>query len=166
MNQARTQGKQVTMNGSEYIEFLRSKVGKSVLLIPSIAAVILDQHGRLLLQEKHDESWSLPTGMIEPGESPREAIVREVKEETGLVVAPGCILGVFGGSTFRYSYSNGDSVEYTVILMRCSVFADSGVAIDEETKSIKYFDKHSMPELALPYPKDVLFGELAEPFIL
>ena len=154
------------MSRSEYIKNLRSKVGKSVLLIPGIAAVILDHDGRILLQEKHDEAWSLPAGMIEPGESPREAIVREVREETGLVVTPGRILGVFGGHTFRYSYPNGDSVEYTVILMRCSVLTDSGVISDNETKSMKYFDKHSMPELALPYPKDVLFDELAEPYIL
>ena len=154
------------MSGSEYIKNLRSKVGKSVLLIPGIAAVILDQDGRILLQEKRDEAWSLPAGMIEPGESPREAIVREVREETGLVVTPCRILGVFGGNTFRYSYPNGESVEYTVILMRCSVLTDSGVISDNETKSMKYFDKHSMPELALPYPKDVLFDELAEPYIL
>lgn len=154
------------MSGSDYIKNLRSKVGNSVLLIPSVAAVILDQDRRILLQEKHDEAWSLPAGMIEPGESPREAIVREVREETGLIITPSRILGVFGGNTFRYDYPNGDSVEYTVILMRCTALTDSGVVSGNETKALKYFDKYSMPELALPYPKDVLFDELAEPYIL
>ena len=104
--------------------------------------------------------------MIEPGESPRETIIREVREETGLVVTPNKVLGVFGGSTFRYIYPNGDSVEYTVIPLRCSVISDSKVVCDDETKSLKYFDKHSMPKLALPYPKTVLFDELTDSYIL
>ena len=150
------------MSGSDYIKNLRSKVGNSALLIPGVAAVILDQDRNILLQEKHNGIWSLP----EPGESPRESIIREVREETGLVVTPDKVLGIFGGSTFRYIYPNGDSVEYTVILLRCLVISDSGVVCDDETKSLKYFDKHSMPELALPYPKSVLFDELKKPYIL
>jgi len=154
------------MSGSDYIKNLRCNVGNSLLLIPGVAAVILDKDRRLLLQEKHGEAWSLPAGMIEPGESPGVSIAREVKEETGLIVAPERILGVFGGKAFRYQYPNGDLVENTVILMRCSVLSDSGKIRDSETKSLKYYDKHSMPELALPYPITVLFDELTEPYIL
>ena len=154
------------MSGSDYINNLRSKVGNSTLLIAGVAAVILDEEKRLLLQEKHGESWSLPAGMIEPGESPGETIVREVEEETGLIVTPTDVVGVFGGNSFRYTYPNGDSVEYTVIVMRCSVQQDSGVVSDDETKSLKFFTKTRMPELALPYPLEVLFDELPETFIL
>lgn len=153
------------MSGSEYIEHLRSKVGNSILMIPSVAAVILDENNRILLQEKSFEAWSLPAGMIEPGESPGEATVREVKEETGLVVTPNKILGVFGGKKFRYTYPNGDSVEYTIILMHCSIFSDTGEITDSETKSLQYYAKESMPELALPYPKEVLFNEFDTSYI-
>jgi len=154
------------MSGSDYIKNLRSGVGNSLLLIPGVAAVILNENRRLLLQEKHSEAWSLPAGMIEPGESPGDAIVREVKEETGLIVAPERVLGVFGGKLFRYKYPNGDWVENTVILMRCSVLSNSGVISDTETKSLKYFEKNSMPELAMPYPKAALFDELSEPYVM
>jgi ADP-ribose pyrophosphatase YjhB (NUDIX family) len=153
------------MCGSNYIKDLRRKVGNSILMIPSVAAVILDKNNRILLQEKKDEAWSLPAGMIEPGESPGEAIVREVKEETGLVVIPSRILGVFGGRKFRYVYPNGDQVEYTIILMDCSIVGDTGIATDSETKSLRYYDKKSMPELALPYPKEVLFNEIDTSYI-
>ena len=146
------------MSASDYILGLREKVGSTLMLLPGVAGVILNDSGEILLQEKHWEVWSLPAGMIEPGESPRQALVREVKEETGLDVAPTEILGVFGGKDFRYTYPNGHEVEYTVIVMQCDVIGGTHSPTDAETRSLQYFSRQEMPELALPYPKEVLFG--------
>lgn len=127
--------------------------------LPGVAAVIRDVEGRILLQEKSSgEGWSLPAGAIDPGESPEEAIRREVREETGLVVEPQQILGAFGGSAFRYVYPNGDAVEYTVVLYRCIPVGSAGPPSDGETKSLRYFAEPEMPELALPFPREALFG--------
>lgn len=155
------------MSASSYINDLRSKVGNSVLMLPSVAAVILNERNELLLQEKKNEPWSLPAGMIEPGESPRIAIVREVAEETGLKIEPTKVLGVFGGEDFAYIYPNGHQVEYTIILMLCESRGDMGQqhVIDSETVSLRYFAKGDMPKLALPYPVDVLFNELSDSLI-
>lgn len=46
--------------------------------------VILSQRGRILLVRQHDGTWSLPKGHIEEGESPYQAALREIMEETGL----------------------------------------------------------------------------------
>jgi 8-oxo-dGTP diphosphatase len=65
--------------------------------IGCVGAVIQDQAGRLLLIRRRNEPgaglWSLPGGRIEPGESDQQAIVREVREETSLVVTCGPLLG-------------------------------------------------------------------------
>jgi 8-oxo-dGTP diphosphatase len=65
--------------------------------IPCIGAVVRDGAGRLLLIKRgHDPEagrWSLPGGRIEPGETDAEALVREMREETGLTVRPGPLLG-------------------------------------------------------------------------
>jgi 8-oxo-dGTP pyrophosphatase MutT (NUDIX family) len=144
---------------SPYFKNLRDKIGNDLLLIPSVAAVITDGEGRILLQEKASgEAWSLPAGAIEPGESPDEAIIREVLEETGLNVSVEKILGVYGGIGFRYLYPNKHQVEYTVVLYRCSVINASNTPFDSETVSLNYFSEHDMPTLALPYPMEVLFG--------
>ncbi|KHJ63850.1 NUDIX domain-containing protein [Burkholderia glumae] len=148
------------MANKNYIQWLRSHVGSGLILSPSVAAVIRDEDGRLLLQEKATgEPWSLPAGGIELGESPEDAIVREVMEETGYDVSVSRVLGVFGGRSFRYRYPNGDEVEYVVTLFACKIIGGTGVPTDSETKSLKYFHRHEMPMLALPYPLDTLFAK-------
>lgn len=58
--------------------------------IPAAAAIIFDDTGRLLLVRRgkppHQGHWSVPGGKCEPGETVEAACVREVVEETGLVV--------------------------------------------------------------------------------
>ncbi|MFP9192613.1 NUDIX hydrolase [Natronosalvus vescus] len=55
----------------------------------AVAAVILDSVERVLLAyHRGDESWLLPGGSVQPDESLREAVVREVSEETGVHVEP------------------------------------------------------------------------------
>ena len=149
-----------TIENESYISWLRKRVGPGLILSPSVGAVIRDAQGRLLLQEKSSgEAWSLPAGGIELGESPQEAITREVMEETGYAVRVGRILGVFGGRGFRYTYPNGDEVEYVATLFECVIVGGSGVPTDDETRSTRYFHRDEMPPLALPYPMDVLFGD-------
>lgn len=147
-----------------YMKWLRNRVGADLVFSPSVAAVIHDSSGRLLLQEKTSgEAWSLPAGGIELGETPQQAIVREVLEETGYSVVITRILGVFGGTPFRYQYPNGDRVEYVVTLFACQIVGDVGNPTDAETKSLQFFCRHNMPRLALPYPCELLFGGDRDP---
>ena len=47
-------------------------------------AVILSRSPRVLLVQKADGRWGLPGGQVEPGEAPLDAVLRELREETGL----------------------------------------------------------------------------------
>lgn len=105
---------------SPYYRELRERVGKELLLMPAVAAVVRDERGRLLLQRARSGHWSLPAGAIEPGEPPAQAAAREVYEETGLLVRPLRLLGVTGGASSRVTYANGDRVEYLVAVFECS----------------------------------------------
>jgi 8-oxo-dGTP diphosphatase len=72
-------------------------VSGSVIVIPCVGAVIKDDQGRLLLIKRGHAPgaglWSLPGGRIEPGETDAEALVREMHEETGLVIEAGQLIG-------------------------------------------------------------------------
>ncbi|MDT0270236.1 NUDIX hydrolase [Streptomyces sp. DSM 44915] len=57
------------------------------------AALVHDQNGRVLIvRAARSRRWQLPGGLVEPGESPRQAARREVREELGLHVHPGALL--------------------------------------------------------------------------
>jgi mutator protein MutT len=63
-----------------------------------VGAVIIDGGRVLLAKRTHPPSageWSIPGGRLEVGETVREAAVREAREETGLLVEPQELLGVF-----------------------------------------------------------------------
>ena len=111
-----------------------------------------------MLRRSDDGEWSLPAGAVEPGESPAAAVVREVGEETGLVVEPERVLGVFGGEGFRHTYPNGDVVEYTVVVFACRPVGGRLEPRDGEALGFGYFAPGAMPPLQLPYPAD-LFKE-------
>ncbi|WP_162991368.1 NUDIX hydrolase [Halostella salina] len=54
-----------------------------------VAAVVLDATDRVLLAYHRDDgAWLVPGGSVQPGESLREAVIREVHEETGVSVTP------------------------------------------------------------------------------
>ena len=76
-------------------------------VIPCVGAVIKDDLGRLLLIKRGHAPgaglWSLPGGRIEPGETDAEALEREIREETGLAVQAGHLIG-----TVRRPAGDGD----------------------------------------------------------
>jgi len=79
-------------------------------VIPCVGAVIKDDRGRLLLIKRGHAPgaglWSLPGGRIEPGETDAEALAREIREETGLAIEAGHLLG-----SVRRSSDHGDVLD-------------------------------------------------------
>lgn len=101
------------MPASRYVRTIREKIGNDLLMLSSVAVMLFDDRGRLLLaQETGTNLWITVGGAIDPGESPADAAVRECWEETGLLIDPTALLGVFGGPEFRITYLNGDTVSY------------------------------------------------------
>ncbi|MEG0309211.1 MAG: NUDIX domain-containing protein [Clostridium sp.] len=74
-------------NNTNYIQWIRSKVGHEKIIISFAGGCIFNGRGELLLQRRSDSNkWGFPGGAIEIGETPQMAAIREAKEETGLDV--------------------------------------------------------------------------------
>ena len=131
--------------------------------IPSVSAIIRDENDRVLMVKNDNVGvCGLPAGAIDLGESPSEAVVREVFEETGLQVKPVQIAGVFGGGNFRYIYPNGDAVEYFIVVFECEITGGELSARDGEVSKFRYFSIEDMPVLAIPYPQSIFSGNFTE----
>ena len=111
---------------AEYVQRLRTLVGGEELLqIPSVSIALRDPEGRVLLaRQAEGDVWLLPGGAIEPAETPADAAVREMFEETGLLVRLTSLIGVFGGPEFIVRYRNGHRTSYVMSLFEAE--ASSG----------------------------------------
>ncbi|GAB2837505.1 NUDIX hydrolase [Actinocorallia aurea] len=78
---------------------------------PSSRVLLVDEQDRLLLflDGLKDKFWITPGGGIDPGETVAEAALRELREETGLVIEP-TALGPVVASTSGYYHSEWDGV--------------------------------------------------------
>ncbi len=146
------------MGMSDYLRSLRRRVGNDLILMPGVAAIIRDDAGRLLLQRRGDNgAWSLPGGAVDPGEAPADTVVREVLEETGLVVVPVRIVAVVGGARdMRFTYPNGDQVEVVATVFACRVIGGSLRCDGDETLALEYFEPGALPPVFPHFPLEVL----------
>lgn len=90
------------------------------------AYAVVERRGRLLLthwRRGHMHGWTLPGGGLESGEDPRDAVVREVFEETGLEARVGKLLGIDSRVMVREEVPEGTEPElHTIrIVYRASV---------------------------------------------
>ena len=139
---------------SDYMRSLRDVVGHRLLLVPAVAAIVRDEDRVLILRKAEDGAWSLPAGAIDPGESPQDAVVREMAEETGLELTSARLITVLGGEAFRTRYPNGDEVEFTICVFEGEVRSYSPVAVDGEATAFRWVEAARVADLLdLPYPE-------------
>jgi ADP-ribose pyrophosphatase YjhB (NUDIX family) len=122
-------------------------VSKARQLRPSVAAIIPNDDGHVLLQRRSDNGlWGLPGGGVEIGESVSTAIVREVQEETGLTVMIERLVGVYSDPRFQVvRYADGNVVHYINTLFVCRIVGGT-LQTCEETLDLQFFDPAHLPE--------------------
>jgi 8-oxo-dGTP pyrophosphatase MutT (NUDIX family) len=136
---------------SEYLRRVREKVGTDLLVVPSVTGALFDAARRLCMVEHADRGiWVLPGGAIDPGETPADALVREVWEETGLHVEPLALRGVFSGPDFLVRYRNGDEVIYVMSVFECRATGGTLRPDGQETVDVRYFAESELSSVTTP----------------
>ncbi|MFH9969408.1 NUDIX hydrolase [Streptomyces mirabilis] len=139
---------------SDYIGWIRSRVGNSPIQLNFAAACVVTEEGVLLQRRGDDGAWGFPGGAIELDESAAEAAVRETEEETGLRVRVDSLLGVY--TKYRHSYPNGDVVQPITMFFHCSVVGGQLGSQDGETLELWYFPLSQVPPLTNSQHQDAL----------
>jgi 8-oxo-dGTP pyrophosphatase MutT (NUDIX family) len=131
---------------SPFMMRLRALIGHELLLLPSVAILPWDTDGCLLMVRNFDTGqWQTIGGVIEPDESPREAAIREVREEAGIDVELLGLRDVVGGPDYRVLYPNGDQVAYVSTVFDARMIGGALHADGEETSEARWL---SMEELS------------------
>jgi ADP-ribose pyrophosphatase YjhB (NUDIX family) len=130
--------------------------GQVVYLDPKLAvAVLIVRDGRILLGRRgpgtrEPGKWSFPAGFVERGERVESAAAREAREETGLEVNVGELIGLYS--------SDGEPV---VLAVYAATTANEDPRAGDDLTEIGWFSPTALPELAFPRDRRILAGWLA-----
>jgi 8-oxo-dGTP diphosphatase len=127
-----------------------------------VGAVIVERNRVLLIRRGQPPllgEWSLPGGVLECGETLRDAVVREAREETGLVVEAGEMLGVYE----RVIRGGEGRVRYHYVLIDFLCRPISGdLNAGSDAADVRWFTRDELPALDLAFDaNDVVLKGLA-----
>src|SRR4051794_6548379 len=133
---------------SDYIKGLRAKVGTEMILMIGVTGVVINEVGEVLLQRRADNGqWGIPGGALDPGEEPADAVVREVWEETGVMVVPERIVGIYSGPDHLVYYPNGDETMILSVVFACRPVGGEPCVHDDESLEVRYFSTDTLPTM-------------------
>lgn len=125
--------------------------GKVTYLDPKLAvAIVIERDGTFLLGRRaawtrSPGAWSFPAGFVDRGEQVEAAAEREVREEVGLIVRIGDVLGVFSTA--------GDP---TVVIAYTAEFAPGNPVAGDELTDVGWFGPDELPDLAFAHDRDII----------
>ena len=127
----------------------------------SVLGVIFDVSERVLLSLRSDKQipkadlkWEIPGGKIDFGETAAECIVREVREETGLIVSPVKLIDCIWSNI--WDVSDGHKIQAILIPFICEVESGTARPGDHEVLELKWFSIKDLDSLnTLPGVKEI-----------
>lgn len=133
----------------EFILRQRAKLGHELLWLSGCTAVVLRDGAEgpetLLVQRTDNGLWTPVAGIIDPGEQPYAAALREVREEAGVIAAIERLAWVT--VTDIITYGNGDQTQYIDHTFRCRWVSGEPRPDHEETAQARFFPIDRLPPM-------------------
>ncbi|MDV6331790.1 8-oxo-dGTP diphosphatase MutT [Asticcacaulis sp. 201] len=129
---------------------------KTVLVV---AAALVDSDGRVLIAQRPEGKqlaglWEFPGGKVEPGETPENALIRELEEELGIVVKKACLAPfVFASHTYD---------DFHLLMPLYLIRRWEGEPEAKEHKAIKWVRPNDMRAYPMPPADDPLVAWLCD----
>ncbi len=108
-----------------------------------INAAVFDERERLLLVQRADRgTWFLPGGWADVGYTPSDVAVKEVREETGLIVEPLRLIAVWDGFVHRFSLG----IPFYCLVYECQVLGGELRPLPHECRDVGFFKEDELPQ--------------------
>ena len=114
------------------------------------ANAVITWGGRLLLEKRRDsDTWGLVGGGVKKTETELQAIVREVREELGLRVAPEHFrkLAVYGEPGRIAAYRDGSVWRMVIVVFALELEKEPDMIISAESRELRFFTKEELKEI-------------------
>jgi 8-oxo-dGTP pyrophosphatase MutT (NUDIX family) len=129
----------------DFVLALRQKIGNDDLWLSGVTAVVLRGTEVLLVRRADNGAWTPVTGIIDPGEEPAAAAVREVLEEADVVARAESLAWV--QVIDPIVYANGDRTQYLDLVFRCGYVSGSPYPADGENTEAAWFPLDALPDM-------------------
>ncbi|WP_285063592.1 NUDIX domain-containing protein [Frigoribacterium sp. ME-P-080] len=129
----------------DFVLSLREKIGTAPLWLAGVTAVVVRDDETLLVRRADTGAWTPVTGIVDPGEHPADAAVRETLEEADLHVVPERLASI--GVTDEVVYANGDRAQYLDHTFVMRYVSGEPSPADGENTEARWFRLDALPPM-------------------
>ncbi|MGG3506179.1 NUDIX domain-containing protein [Paenibacillus lautus] len=116
--------------------------------IVATGGFVEDGHGNILLVKTRDGGWVYPGGQVEVGENLKDGLIREIKEESGIDVSVGSLVGVYSNTGIQKWYDGVTDVPTQVGFdFVCQPIGGELLSFSEETTDSRWVAKDRVLDL-------------------
>jgi 8-oxo-dGTP diphosphatase len=109
--------------------------------IVAAAGVVENEQGEILLVKTHHGGWVFPGGQVEVGENLIDAVVREIKEESGVNVTVNKLFAISSNTGINKGYNGVETVPTKVMMDFICTFVDGELSISDENSESSWVKK-------------------------
>jgi ADP-ribose pyrophosphatase len=133
-----------------YVQGIRKYLGHQPIILNGSCGLIFNSEGKLLLQQRNEpqKRWGLVGGLMELGESTKEVMIREIKEETGMTIEPSKLqlLDIYSGRENFATAPNGDEFYAVITAYIIRDITEVPVINDNESLDFEWYDLNDLPK--------------------
>lgn len=120
---------------------------KKQAILPAVAAAIFNEKGDILLQKRKDtHQWCIISGHVEFGETIKDAVLREIYEETNVKAAIVRFIGVYSSPASQTYHYTDRSVQYITSYFQARLTSEIAPGFrNDETQALQFFPIDALP---------------------
>jgi 8-oxo-dGTP diphosphatase len=115
--------------------------------IVAVGGIVKNEQGEILLVKTRNGGWVFPGGQVEVGENLEDALIREIKEESGIDIYVSNLIGVYSNTGIHKWYDGITDVPTKLMLDFICKPLRGELTISDETSECKWVEKEKVLDL-------------------